>query len=210
MHAGENVYLIYTIGHSTHTIEYFIELLKKHHIDTIIDVRSTPGSSFVPQFNKGILINTLKKNNINYRSFADEFGARQKDNELLDSDGKVDFEKLIKTKKFLSAIAQLQDLLNKEVRIALMCSEADPTECHRFSVLSHYLVRHNFCVKHILKDGRLVENKYLEKELLEKFSKQLPRSSLFKQNIPIEELIDFVYKQINKKLAYSTKQPYEY
>ena len=85
---------IYTVGHSNHLPEYFLELLKEHSINMLIDVRSVAASSYNPQFNKELLSNYLKKNGIKYMHFAKEFGARHSEPELLDEDGKVDFEKV--------------------------------------------------------------------------------------------------------------------
>ena len=77
---------IYTVGHSTHEIDYFIELIKHFDINCIVDVRSIAASSYNPQFNKDFLSNSLKKNSILYMHFSEEFGARHTDPDLLDDD----------------------------------------------------------------------------------------------------------------------------
>jgi len=74
--------LVYTIGHSNHPNDYFIELLKPFSISCIIDVRSVPASSYNPQFNLENLQYSLKTNNIKYLHFGEEFGARHTDSEL--------------------------------------------------------------------------------------------------------------------------------
>lgn len=69
---------ILTIGHSTHSNEEFLNILKKYKIETLIDVRSYPGSKYVPHFNKETLKNNLAKNNIHYISMPELGGRRKK------------------------------------------------------------------------------------------------------------------------------------
>jgi uncharacterized protein (DUF488 family) len=73
----ENRPIIYTVGHSTHQLDYFLELLKEYGVTCLIDVRSVAASSYNPQYNQGT-INKLpqKKRNSTYLHFAEEFGAR--------------------------------------------------------------------------------------------------------------------------------------
>ena len=76
--------VIYTIGHSTHQVDYFLVLLKTYSITCIIDVRSVAASSYNPQYNKEPFSNFLQNNGIAYLHFAEEFGARHADPDLLD------------------------------------------------------------------------------------------------------------------------------
>ena len=154
---------VYTIGHSNHTFDLFLDLLKSFSITCIVDVRSVPASAYSPQFNKETLQNALKWNNIVYMHFGDEFGARHTNPELLDNFGKVDFKKVRATQKFLSGVERLKNGLEKGYNISLMCSEAEPFDCHRFAMISYYLVRNGFEVEHILKDKSLIKNSELEK-----------------------------------------------
>src|SRR5881227_321241 len=128
--------VIYTIGHSSHQIDYFLELLKIFSINCVIDVRSIAASSYNPQFNKEPLSNFLKNNQIAYLHFAEEFGARHTDPDLLDEEGKVDFEKVRMAWLFKSGVERLWKGVEKGFIIALMCSEAEPFDCHRFSMIS--------------------------------------------------------------------------
>lgn len=195
--------LVYTIGHSNHPIDYFIELLKTFSISCIIDVRSVPASSYNPQFNLENLQYSLKTNNINYLHFGEEFGARRTDRELLDSFGKVNFDKVRETPKFQSGVERLVQGLEKGFTIALMCSEAEPFDCHRFSMISYYLVRNNFEVQHILKDKTIVTNEDLEKRLLKKYVKQIPQTTLF-EVFSWEDQLNLAYRLRNKDVAYDT------
>src|ERR1700733_1238757 len=127
--------IIYTIGHSTHKLEYFLELLKLHSVSFLLDVRSFAASNYNPQYNKEPLSNFLKNNRVRYLHLAAEFGARHKDPDLLDEEGKVDFEKVRNSWNFKIGMERLWSEFNKGFTISLMCSESDPFECHRFSMI---------------------------------------------------------------------------
>jgi len=195
--------LVYTVGHSNHPIDYFAELLYTFSINCLIDIRSVPGSSYNPQFNKESLQNFLKNININYLHFGEEFGARHTEKELLDIWGQVDFDKVRKTSKFISGVERLNSGLGKGYTIALMCSEADPFDCHRFSMVSYYLVRNGFTVKHILKDKTVIDNEELEKKLLKKYDKQIPKTSLF-ETVTIFDQLSLAYRLRNQEVAFDT------
>jgi uncharacterized protein (DUF488 family) len=194
---------VYTVGHSTHEINYFVELLKHFNINCIVDVRSVAASSYNPQYNKAFLSNNLKKNSIVYMHFAEEFGARHNDPELLDEEGKVDFDKVRKSYNFQCGVERLWKGVEKGFQIALMCSESDPFDCHRFSMVSVALVKEGFEVFHILKDKTIKTNAQLENQLLKKYGKKIPVPSIFEQNITFKEQLNFAYKLRNKEIAYS-------
>jgi uncharacterized protein (DUF488 family) len=83
--------IIYTVGHSTHPLNYFLSLLQEYGINCLVDVRSVAASRYNPQYNKEPLSNFLKNNGIVYMHLPEEFGARHSDPDLLDEKGKVDF-----------------------------------------------------------------------------------------------------------------------
>ena len=195
--------IIYTVGHSTHQIDYFLELLNKYSINCIIDVRSIAASSYNPQYNKEPLSIFLKKNNITYMHFPEEFGARHSDPDLLDEDGKVDFEKVRKSYSFKNGIDRIWQGLKKNFVISLMCSESEPFDCHRFSMVSIALEKEGFNVKHILKDKSMKSNAQLENLLLKKYDKKLPKPNMFTPNVSLEDQLEVAYKLRNKEIAYS-------
>lgn len=194
---------IYTIGHSVHTKETFLDLLSKSGVNCIVDVRSVPNSIHVPQFNKETFSEFLKYNGIAYMSFADEFGARHHERELLDNNGVVDFKKVWQTHEFLSGVERLRAGADNGYSVALMCSEAEPMDCHRFSMIARYLVNNGFDVKHILKDGSVIDNSELELKLLKKYKKKIPDSTLFEEpfKTPAEK-IDYAYSLSNRDVGY--------
>ena len=197
--------MIYTIGHSNHDIEYFRDMLVEHGVSCVIDVRSVPASAYSPHFNKEPLSAYLKRHNIMYMHFGREFGARQTQPEVLDESGKVNFDAVRKTELFQSGVQRLKDGLDKGYVIALMCSEAEPFDCHRFSLISYYLARNGLSVKHILKDKTVIDNSTLEKRLLKNYAKQVPQPDLFDPAaISPEEQLDFAYRLRGQDVAYDT------
>src|SRR4051794_3069135 len=128
--------LVYTVGHSTHSAEYFLELLTEFSINCVVDVRSLAASRFNPQFNKNKLAGFLAANGITYLHFAKEFGARRSDPNLLDEDGRVDFDKVRASEDFKNGVERIRQGVAKGFTIALMCAESDPMDCHRFLMIS--------------------------------------------------------------------------
>ena len=197
---------IYTIGHSNHEIDYFLELLQSQEINCIVDVRSTPASKYNPQFNQKSLSAFLKKNGVLYMHFGHEFGARQEDEKLLDENGCVNFEWFRKTRAFQDGVERIDIGLEKGYKIALMCSEGNPLECHRFSMISGYLEEIDISVQHILKDKSLLSNQGLEAQLLKKFKKKLPQPSLFDPDVDEKKQLKAAYQLHNQWIGWKPKQ----
>ena len=207
----ENRPIIYTVGHSTHQLDYFLELLKKFGVTCLIDVRSVAASSYNPQYNKEPLTNFLKRNGIQYLHFAEEFGARHNDPDLLDDEGKVDFAKVRKSWAFKNGVERIWQGLDKGFTISLMCSESEPFDCHRFSMVSIALDKDGFDVKHIMKDKTLKTNADLENQLLKKYDKKLPKPDMFNPNVTLDDQLKEAYRLRNKEIAFSpySKLPQE-
>ncbi len=119
--------IIYTVGHSTHSIEYFITLLKLRDVNCIVDVRSLAASRFNPQYNKKSLKASLEQHRIKYFHFAEPFGARQTDPDLLNEVGQVDFKKIRASDKFGKGIMSLRALARQNNIISLMCATKLPS-----------------------------------------------------------------------------------
>ncbi len=194
-------YKVFTIGHSNHSIDYFFELLDAFSINCIIDVRNVPESRFVPYFGKANLAQELKARDIVYLHFREEFAARRDYPAFLDEDGRIDYEKVRESATFLSGVERLRKGLEKGYCIALMCAEGDPFDCHRFVMISNYLVKNGFTVEHILKDKTSISNEELEKRLLEKYSKKLPVPTLFEPDVTREQQLATAYRLRNQDIS---------
>jgi uncharacterized protein (DUF488 family) len=145
--------MIYTIGHSNHPAQRFVELLQRQGIEAVGDVRSTPFSRFNPQFNREKLATTLRDAGIHYVFLGEELGARARDPGCYDGD-RVSYAKLARSPAFRSGLERVVSGM-REHRIALMCAEREPLDCHRTILISRELERAAVPVTHILADGSL-------------------------------------------------------
>jgi uncharacterized protein (DUF488 family) len=195
--------IIYTVGHSTHPLNYFLSLLREYTVNCLVDVRSVAASSYNLQYNKVPLSNFLKDNGIIYMHLPEELGARRSDPILLDENRKVDFIKVRKFGNFQSGVARLRSGIDNRYMIALMCSESDPFNCHRFSMISAALQRDGFQVLHIMKDKTIKTNSDLEQLLLKKYSRQLPKPDIFQPNVTHEEQLNVAYRLRNMGIGFS-------
>ena len=106
---------LFTIGHSTHPIDVFINLLQANHVDTLIDTRSYPFSKYAFQFDQESLKKALEQNTIKYLFLGKELGGRPKDPTFYDEDGHVLYWKVAASRDFQLGIEQLQiTLLNRQ------------------------------------------------------------------------------------------------
>lgn len=156
--------LLYSIGHSNQTQDEFLALVKVFGVNSIVDVRSVPASKYSPQFNQDSLKDFLNVHKVQYLHFGEEFGARRTDS--IDENGQVNFELAVKTPVFLSGALRVFRGLERGYKIAFMCSEANPLECHRFALVSRYFYEKGIDVQHILKDAKLASHKSLEKVMI--------------------------------------------
>ena len=143
--------IVFTVGHSTHTIERFIELLLRHNIQAVADVRSSPFSKFNPQFNRQELQESLKSVGIRYVFLGKELGARS-DDPACYVDDKVQYDRLARTSLFQSGLDRVVEGAN-HYRIALMCAEKDPLNCHRTILVARELLKKGLSITHILESG---------------------------------------------------------
>lgn len=161
--------ILYTVGHSNSSLEKLLGLLRLANINCVIDVRSIPASAYSPHFNKEPLSHFLKANGILYGHFGEEFGARRTDSIV---GGQVNFEKAITTEAFLRGVKRIDNGLVKGYKIAFMCSEAKPLDCHRFSMISRFFIDHGYEVNHILHTDEIVPHAILEKEMIDEYVKK--------------------------------------
>lgn len=193
----------FTIGHSDYTIEHFIELLKKHHINCLADIRSSPYSQHTPQFNKEILFAELKQQDILYLYMGNTLGGKYTNPELLFPDGKVNYDKVRQTKNFERGIEKVIEEIKKGNRLALMCSEKEPFDCHRFVLVACELEKRGIVVKHIIENGSLILNTELEKKLLSKYKENYQQFDFFAQTKTRDEALGEARRKRNIDIAFS-------
>ena len=140
---------LYTIGHSNHEAGAFLALLRQHGIELLVDVRSSPYSRYVPQANREILARALEATGMVYRWLGDRLGGKP--------DGEIaDYDELRASPAFLQGLDTLL-ILAAERRTAIMCSEGDHRQCHRYKLITPALLDRDVHVLHIQPDGSLVD-----------------------------------------------------
>lgn len=161
-----------TIGASNHSLEHFLDLLREHQITVVADVRSVPASRYTPQFNQEPLRAALNQAGIHYVFLGKELGARSSDPRCY-VDGKVQYRRLAQTPDFLSGIERLLDGATRE-RIAIMCTEQKPLECHRTILVSRELADRGVSIVHILGDGSTESHEEMMMQLRKIFGLDAP------------------------------------
>ncbi|MEW6414569.1 MAG: DUF488 domain-containing protein [Pseudomonadota bacterium] len=186
---------VYTIGHSNHSIESFISLLQRHEVTAIGDVRSHPYSRFAQQYSQEPLKAALAAVGIAYVFLGKELGARSK-NTACYKQGRVQYDLLAKEPLFLEGIERVKHGM-KRYRIALMCAEKDPIECHRALLVARKLFEAGMSVNHILADGFLETHENMESRLLTVC--KLPEGDMFKSR---HEFVADAYLIQGERVAY--------
>ena len=143
---------LYSIGHSTQSLESLIGLLNLYDIQVVADVRTAPFSRFNPQFNRRDLEFGLKERGLQYVFLGKGLGGRPNGDEFYDPDGHVLYGRMAETSEFEAGLKMLLDGA-QQYRVAMMCSEEDPTDCHRFLLITRVLHTQDVPVVHIRGEG---------------------------------------------------------
>ncbi|MBK8482301.1 MAG: DUF488 family protein [Proteobacteria bacterium] len=186
---------VWTVGHSTQTLDDFVVLLRRHEISVVADVRSAPYSRFSPHFNKDALQRGLKANGIKYVFLGRELGARSDDPTCYEH-GRVQYARLAKTELFQQGLDRLIRGAS-EHRIAIMCAEKEPLECHRTILVARALVARGVEVDHILASGQVESHGDAMVRLLRVVG--IPREDLFRSE---DELIEEALARQEERIAY--------
>ncbi len=193
--------IVLTIGHSNHPLDVFVNLLGKHEITAVADVRSAPYSRYNPQFNRESLEKALKTNGIEYIFLGRELGARSDDHSCYEN-GRVQYARLMRTDLFRRGIEHVISSTS-DYRVALMCAEREPLDCHRTLLVAHALTERGVVIEHILPDGRVEPHEATlerlldvpnqedlffsrEEQIAEALARQEERISYVKQDVEVE------------------------
>lgn len=145
---------IYTIGHSNHAWKAFAELLKENGIELVVDTRSRPFSRFAPFANIRTLPTLLEDAGMDYEFMGGALGGKPTDSRLYDAKGKPDYRKIRELDEFQEAISQLVSMASRRQTV-ILCSEEDPSHCHRLLLLGPALEENGCELLHIRADGRV-------------------------------------------------------
>lgn len=143
---------IYTIGHSNIPFNEFLELLKSHEIKKLVDVRSSPYSKYATQFNREELKSSLKNAGINYYYLGHLIGGKPEGKQFY-VDGRVDYELIEQDKSYQEGIHKLMEEASS-ANTVIMCSEENPTKCHRHKLITPSLTKKGWTVLHIRGNSR--------------------------------------------------------
>jgi hypothetical protein len=186
---------LFTIGHSNHTMEKFLDLLKQHQITALADLRSTPFSAYNPQFNKEALMRSLKGHGIQYVYLGEELGARRTEPECYLGD-RACYDLIAKSPLFLSGLDRIKRGIEK-FRVAMMCAEKDPLTCHRSVLVCRHLRQQVEPILHIREDGSIEPQVDVENRLMQQFDLDGPNLFLTR-----EELLEQAYHRQEEKIGY--------
>jgi uncharacterized protein (DUF488 family) len=156
---------VLTIGHSTLPYERFLSLLRSARVTAVADVRSAPYSRQFPHFSRDELCDQLRSDGVSYVFLGKELGGRPSEEKFY-CEGVADYEKMAQAPEFNKGLDRVIEGA-KNHRIALMCSERDPLDCHRCLLVGRALARRGIRVGHILSDGSVVRHEQIEDRLLE-------------------------------------------
>jgi uncharacterized protein (DUF488 family) len=144
---------ILTIGHSSHAFARFLELIQAAGVTAVADVRSRPVSRWVPHFNRQALQAALAEHGIGYLFLGRELGGRPDDPALMKG-SKPDYAAMAHAPVFADGIARVIEASTTD-RVALLCAERDPIDCHRFVLIARALAARGVDVAHILANGAI-------------------------------------------------------
>ncbi len=145
---------VWTVGHSNHDFERFAQLLASAEIEFLVDVRSFPYSRFAPHFNREELQAAIGRQGISYLFLGEELGGRPTREEHYDVDGHALYGPMSEEPQFRAAIERLIDGARAH-RLALVCSEGNPRDCHRRLLVGRVLADQGVELRHILADGSM-------------------------------------------------------
>jgi len=145
---------IFTIGHSNLHPDRFCELLAEHGIEVLVDVRSWPHSRYVQWADAAVLPELADEAGAKYLFLGEELGGRPEGDAFYDAEGHVLYGKVAEQDWFKQAIRRLERGA-EDYRVAIMCSEENPSHCHRRLLVSKVLLERGMTVAHIRKGGQV-------------------------------------------------------
>jgi uncharacterized protein (DUF488 family) len=190
---------VFTIGHSVHSAERFTTLLRDAGITAVADVRTSPYSRHSPQFNRDDVREQLRRNEISYAYLGKELGGRPGASRYY-CDGVADYEKIAQTEEFKKGLERVIEGARK-FKIALMCSEQDPLDCHRCLLVGRALAERSVVVGHIQRDGAITTQLQIEERLLELCGRSA--DDLFASR---EQRLLVAYRERGRRVAFAEPQ----
>lgn len=157
---------LYSIGHGHKTAEELINELHSFSIQFLIDVRSSPFSKWVPHFNRGVIEQVFKNTDIKYFYMGDRIGGHPLNDGCCDENGYFDYKKMAEVPIFKEGLQHLINANRIGYKVAIMCSESDPSQCHRSKLIGRELLsEHNIEMYHIIAPHKIKSEEDIITEL---------------------------------------------
>jgi len=153
---------VFTVGHSNHEFRTFLDLLRRHGVQVVADVRSIPYSRRFPQFAKRVLAAALDDADIRYLWLGEALGGRQQADA---GDAATRYDQIAATAGFQAGLDRVVAEASGRA-LALMCAEREPMHCHRALLVSRHLAARGVQIEHILADGRIERHGDFETRLI--------------------------------------------
>lgn len=197
---GTEPLIILTIGHSTNSYGNFLKLLQRAGVSALADVRTAPFSRNQPQFNRENLSEALRHDGISYVFLGKELGGRPSDLQYY-SDGLADYDKMSTSPIFERGLDRIVTGAER-YRIAAMCSEQDPLDCHRCLLIGRALAKRRIAIIHVLQNGDTVNHPQIEERLLEISGRSNDDLLATKQ-----ERLAMAYRERARRVAFAEPRP---
>ena len=187
---------VYSVGHSTHSFSTFLALVRDTHITAIADVRSAPYSRRCPQFNREALQRSLNASRVAYVFMGNALGGRGTSEAQYDEHGRVQYRYLANSAAFRQGLLRVRRG-SERMRLALMCAESDPLDCHRCILIGRLLFNQGTPVVHVHADGRLEAHREAEGRLVRSMGHHQPE--LFQSE---DQILSAAYDRQEERIAY--------
>ncbi len=186
--------VLYTIGHSSHSLETLMSLLRGAEVTAVCDVRSQPCSRLHPHFGRERLRDALRDAGIGYVFLGKELGGRTGDASCY-LDGQIQYDRVAQTATFRQGLDRVLEGA-RSYRVTLLCAEKDPLQCHRTLLVARQLAAGGAEVQHILTNGSLESQDQADARLLAELGMT---SDMFRSR---SETIDEAYRRRAAAVAY--------
>lgn len=193
---------LYTIGYSGFHTGDFIDLLASKGVNVLIDVRSKPYSSYYPEFNKEHFAKKLAQEDIHYRNYSNEFGARQTNRTFFSVEGFLDFDKFSKSDIFKHGFARVKEGIEQNYSLVFMCAESNPIDCHRTIMVARAFFDVGYEITHLMKDGKAISHKDVEQKILDMFYPDRAQMTFFSEEKDDADLIGKAYRKLNADIGF--------
>ena len=185
---------VLTIGHSNHQVRELVDMITGAGGNHVVDVRSSPYSRYMSDFNREVLAQTLEDAGLGYSYLGKELGGRPSLPGLM-TNGVADYGKMARAEAFGSGIEALMALMSDAAPV-LMCAEGEPLECHRCLLVGRHLHDKGLAVSHIRKNGDVEPHAATEKRLVDHYH---PHPDLL---MSADDMVADAYRQQNMTAGY--------